>query len=311
MAITEIVPERAYFTIIPNFVDDMNLSIYARGLYLHLKRVAGEGGKCYQSTKQIAEHCQIGVASVCRAKKELVDAGLITVEHTTNPLGGSGRDQIRIVDVWMRNVAAFSSQDDRVPEKESQSSVPESQDSKGECQGSTEESKRRTKRLKEEPNTKEEPIFDSLSNSKLSDINNSPNGELFIGEAENDDLPFSDPPVQEQGPEGSPPVNRKQLFALVCAIAEVTHMDRQANNGRLFAEAKRLAGAEIVPTPDMIRRYYGPDSWWYQRHWKGRAGQLPTPGDIRASWGQWQLPQPVSRAMASLAAYVREREAEG
>ena len=35
---------------VPNMVDDMGLSVFAVRLYLRLKRVAGDSGRCYYST---------------------------------------------------------------------------------------------------------------------------------------------------------------------------------------------------------------------------------------------------------------------
>ncbi|GAF99333.1 unnamed protein product, partial [marine sediment metagenome] len=42
--------DRAYFTMMPNIIDDMGLDPYAFRLYVHLRRVAGENGACWQST---------------------------------------------------------------------------------------------------------------------------------------------------------------------------------------------------------------------------------------------------------------------
>jgi hypothetical protein len=63
-------------------------------------------------------------------------------------------------------------------------------------------------------------------------------------------------------------------------------MDLTANNGRLFKAAMNLQGAEIRPTPQLIQEAYGASGWWYGYDWRGHKGDLPTPENICATWGQ-------------------------
>ena len=101
--------DRRYFSQIPNYVDDLGLSPYAFRLYVHIKRVTGESGKCWQSTKTLAKSCNMGIGSVTRAKKELAKAKLIEIEPTTNPHGGKDYHVTRIVDIWLENSLKYSS----------------------------------------------------------------------------------------------------------------------------------------------------------------------------------------------------------
>lgn len=101
--ITEQVPDRRYFTIIPNLVDDLRLSAAAFRLYVHLKRVAGETGKCWQSTTTLAEHCGLSRHTVIRAKKELEAYALIEVTARKRPDGGMPYHEIKILDLWKYN----------------------------------------------------------------------------------------------------------------------------------------------------------------------------------------------------------------
>lgn len=101
--INEQTPDRKYFTIIPNIVDDLNLSAAAFRLYVHLKRVAGESGKCWQSTTTLAEHCGLSRHTVIRAKKELEAANLIEIAAKKRPDGGMPYHEIKIVDIWRHN----------------------------------------------------------------------------------------------------------------------------------------------------------------------------------------------------------------
>lgn len=101
--------ERAYFTMIPNMVDDMALSVFAFRLYCHIRRVAGEGGACWQSTSTLADACRFSAGKVSEAKKELVEAGLIQVETKTNK--NFIYHHITIKDIWIANMAKYSVQE--------------------------------------------------------------------------------------------------------------------------------------------------------------------------------------------------------
>lgn len=96
---------RRYRTEIPNCIDDADLSVYAFRLYVHLKRVAGDEGTCWQSTRTLAEACKMSLAKVVDAKRELEAAGLIEIgKHATR--SGPG-DTITIVDVWSENFSRY------------------------------------------------------------------------------------------------------------------------------------------------------------------------------------------------------------
>lgn len=102
--------DRKYFTIIPNIIDDMDMSLSALRLYLHIKRVCGaeeSKGACFQSTRTLAENCGIAVGTVTKAKMELLDMGLISImpKHV-----GKGKPLhiIKIVDIWPENILHFS-----------------------------------------------------------------------------------------------------------------------------------------------------------------------------------------------------------
>lgn len=94
---------RDYFCQIPNLVDEMNLTPYAYRLYGHLRRVTGEAGKCWQSTRTLAEKCRMSMASVSEAKKELAntDPPLIRIASETGPKGVY--HVITITDIWSIN----------------------------------------------------------------------------------------------------------------------------------------------------------------------------------------------------------------
>jgi hypothetical protein len=97
--------KRSNFTIIPNMIDDLDLSPFAVRLYIHLKRVAGEDGECFQSGNTLSKSCKMSVGSIHNAKKELVDKGLVKVEvkKSTYATGANTYHLITIVDVWAKN----------------------------------------------------------------------------------------------------------------------------------------------------------------------------------------------------------------
>lgn len=100
--------ERAYFTIIPNLVDDLELTPYAFRLYVHLRRVAGEDGKCWQSTQTLGKACRMSAGAVSKAKQELVSAGLVLLTKVSRPGGGKPYHVLTITDIWAQNMAQYA-----------------------------------------------------------------------------------------------------------------------------------------------------------------------------------------------------------
>jgi hypothetical protein len=82
----------------------MDLSVYAFRLYARLKRVAGDSGQCWESTRTLADACKMSVGQIGKAKQELSDAKLITLEHRDR----KQTHLISIEDVWRFNFAHFA-----------------------------------------------------------------------------------------------------------------------------------------------------------------------------------------------------------
>ena len=95
---------RKFFTIVPNIIDDMDLSLIAFRLYHHYKRVAGDNGACWQSVETLAKACKMSVGSVVKARKELEAAGLIEITYQYNPHGGRNYNTITVTDLWEQNI---------------------------------------------------------------------------------------------------------------------------------------------------------------------------------------------------------------
>jgi len=103
--------DRKYYTVIPNIIDDMGLTPYERALYWHLKRVAGENGKCWKSTPELAKHLRMSTGKVSETKAALQKKGLIEITQQPTPHGGRPMHIITIKDVWPENVARYAQQD--------------------------------------------------------------------------------------------------------------------------------------------------------------------------------------------------------
>jgi hypothetical protein len=98
---------KSHFYLVPNIVDDLELSVYAFRLYSHYKRVTGESGSCWQSVKTLSKVCKMSAGSITNARRELVDRELILVKEISNPTGKSFLE-VRIVDIWNKNKAGCS-----------------------------------------------------------------------------------------------------------------------------------------------------------------------------------------------------------
>ena len=95
---------------LPNVVDDLKLRPCAFRLYVHMRRVAGQSGECWQSTKTLAAACNMSTGSVSTAKKELLrrrpelgGVSLITERPTTR-----SSDCFGVTDIWDHNLARYS-----------------------------------------------------------------------------------------------------------------------------------------------------------------------------------------------------------
>jgi hypothetical protein len=108
---------RKYFTQIPNILFGLGLSPYALTLYVYFKKVAGEGGACWQKTSTIAKATGMSDGMVSKAKSELSTPRpelkddpqgkakpLIVITKRLNKHGGKPGHIIRLTDVWPANI---------------------------------------------------------------------------------------------------------------------------------------------------------------------------------------------------------------
>ena len=99
--------DRRYFTILPNILWTKGLSLTAFKLYATIKKVAGEKGVCYMSTRRLAAEADISVGAVSEAKRALHETGLISIICHKQSATGQPVDHIRITDIWEENVLCF------------------------------------------------------------------------------------------------------------------------------------------------------------------------------------------------------------
>lgn len=159
-------------TEIPNIVLDIGLTIYEKILYLELKRIAGDSGKCFMSNSNLAKKCGMSARHLIRCKKslsvprkELNGKALIVIQEQKNPhTGGESTSLISITCVWEENFKSFCKAVTTSHTPMTTSHTPPMTDSQGvgDCLAH-----------KEEP-YKEEPYKEEIERDKLA-----PSPELF------------------------------------------------------------------------------------------------------------------------------------
>lgn len=108
--------DRRFFSQMPNLIDDADLSVYEFRLYAHIARVCGADGSCRQGIRLLSEWLNFSPSGVFKAKKKLIEKGLITFREIKTP-NGDGHE-IKLVDLWNLNAQIY--------DKDSKISVPKS-----------------------------------------------------------------------------------------------------------------------------------------------------------------------------------------
>lgn len=110
---------KSYYLQLPNIVLEINLNPYELTLYVHIKRVTGENGECFQSRSTIAKQTGMSEGMVSKVRRslerprlELDGQPLILTSCIRSKSGGKKCCRIRINDIWSINKARFSSSDE-------------------------------------------------------------------------------------------------------------------------------------------------------------------------------------------------------
>lgn len=102
-------PSHHYRIEIPNIIDDMDLDPYTYRVYCKIKRIAGDGGKCWQARAKIAISCNISESKLkeCLIKLEKGDnkfnLPLIRRQERKKEDGDNETSIITILDIWNVN----------------------------------------------------------------------------------------------------------------------------------------------------------------------------------------------------------------
>jgi len=100
--------DHAYFTMIPNLLWFLDLSLADFKLYNTLVKTAGwDGGTCFKTTETLAQESGLSTGAVSQSKTALEKAGLITRSTRKRSKGGRPIDHINIVDIWLENIRFF------------------------------------------------------------------------------------------------------------------------------------------------------------------------------------------------------------
>ncbi len=100
--------DKKYFTIVPNYIVNHS-SVWEQGVYLVMKRIAGEEGKCFASQREIASRLKVSQQQVSKVIKQLVKRRWIKQEGFV-----SGKTRPvkcwRIIDLWKLNMDYYNNE---------------------------------------------------------------------------------------------------------------------------------------------------------------------------------------------------------
>jgi hypothetical protein len=255
---------RKYFAMIPHLVDDADIDPYAYRVYGHLKREAGQNGEVELSSRRIAYHCKMSAARVVTAKRDLVDANLISVI----PGGDGFTDTIVILDIWRENILRYAPESDAANVIDDDRSRREHPRSPQEHQRSGDEHPRSRPEHpvspREHPRSgSEHPRSPGERSEEYIDIN------ILKQEKKGNDASDDAPPLEEFIEE----------LCLICYGHKETTSITEKDIGTLHAEGKKIraAGFDIADLRDWMTGH-----WFKDWRWK-KDQQRPTPALVRSS----------------------------
>jgi len=103
VVITDDSGDKSYFVLTPRIVWAICEDVYEYTLWSVIKDVAGDNGKCYVSTENLATLAMMSTGKVSECRKSLLEKNLIAGEIRPLPYG-QGVWHITIPDVWKENV---------------------------------------------------------------------------------------------------------------------------------------------------------------------------------------------------------------
>jgi len=116
-------PSHKWRTEIPNIVEDFLTDPFEFRIYLHIKRRAGDGGNCTESSKKMAAACGMSLRKLREVKRSLEkprpefnNRPLIRTSHRKTESKDPDTDIITIVDVWDVNMEKFYKNKEKIGE---------------------------------------------------------------------------------------------------------------------------------------------------------------------------------------------------
>jgi hypothetical protein len=92
-----------YRTEIPNIILDIDLEPLELSFYIHIKRIAGDHGRCWASNKFLCEKTKISERKLRSIKKSLEEKGLIKISKKLKQDGSIEAMILEIIDLWPTN----------------------------------------------------------------------------------------------------------------------------------------------------------------------------------------------------------------
>jgi hypothetical protein len=113
--------DRKYFTVVPNYIINHS-SVTDQGLYLYMKRKAGERGVCFVTQTTMCKDLQIGKDKLTASLTYLLKHGWIELVGKT-PSKTKPINTYKVTDIWDLNIKHY--QDKKKSPKSAQSSFEE------------------------------------------------------------------------------------------------------------------------------------------------------------------------------------------
>jgi hypothetical protein len=104
-----------YRTEIPNILLDSGIDPYELSFYLHLKRIAGDHGKCWASNDYLVKQTKISERKIREIKKSLVKKKLIKTFQKKKEDGSTECMVIEIINIWSLNNDFYKKENDDAP----------------------------------------------------------------------------------------------------------------------------------------------------------------------------------------------------
>lgn len=101
--------DHKYFTIVPNYILNHS-TMWDREVYIQMKRIAGDRGKCWASRATLAKQCGMSVRRLDKCLKYLLEHDWIRKVGSRKVEGIGGLQPVceyQMIDLWKKNIAFY------------------------------------------------------------------------------------------------------------------------------------------------------------------------------------------------------------